>query len=656
MPDDDEVIGQLRRYADAVDAAASDVRPIVGPSGRRRRWAVAAAAAAAVVALVAGGVTLAARSDDATDVAAGGSADPPPGWSTFPQAPLAARLGAVAAVADGELLIWGGRGDDGVRADGAAWSIEAGSWRTLAPAPIGPRARPVAAWTGEEWLVVGGVDGDDSPLLDGAAYEPGGDTWRTIATPPLEVDAVTTGATWAGTELVVVDGAGAAAYDPGADTWRTIAVDEGPAGRLATARGVAAAWTGSEVLVVAITDGQNVVVDSLDPRTGSWGGGYPTPAPGGDTGEDGVVWTGAELLVIGHYERGARFDPATGIVDRLEPSASQSRFAAVVAGRAVTVGDRWLDLDTMAWQDASPLPEQRLREFPVAVGDGAAAYWWGGSACGGGAGCVRIIDPEIGLRWAPPARPRASTTTSTPATADAAIGAGGWLGARTGAEGRSLVVAFIGAPPYEEGVSCTVDYALSLEEEPQEVRIRIVQVVHPPPMPAPTACGSAGSLRTVEAVLEEPLAGRRVVDAASGVDRPVFDGRRLADAPPLPPGWRLQREQAGYRDPTAATTWERLWAPDRPADTERCTGSPAGIGLVQGDPTVLDAYVDGAAFVGTFDVRGNQATARESPQRRDLSWVEAGQGFFLSSMLGCDLDTLATVDELVAFARGLTVP
>ena len=654
MPDDDGIIGQLRRYAEAADAAAGDVRPLDARSRRRRRWVVAAAAAA-VVALVAGGVTLAGRSDDATDVAAGDSGDPPPGWSTFPQAPLAARLGAVAAVADGELLVWSGSGDDGVLGDGAAWSIGDRSWRPLAPAPIEARARPVAAWTGDEWLVLGGVGDGDAVLLDGAAYDPGADTWRATAPLPMAVTAGATGAAWTGTELVVVGADGAAAYDLAADRWRTIAVDDGPASRLVAARGVAAVWTGREVLVVAITDGQNVVVDSLDPRTGSWGGGYPTPAPGLDTGEDGVVWTGEELLVVGHYESGARFDPATGIVDRLEPSGSQTRFGAVVAGRAVTVGDRWLDLDTMAWQDAEPLPEGRAREFPAAAGDGTAAYWWGGSACGGGGSCVRIVDPEIGLRWEPPARPPASTTTSTLATTDAAIGGGGWLGARTGADGRSLVVAFVGGAPYEEGVPCTVDYALEVEEDTGEVRIRIVQVVHPA-LRLPEACRAAGYFRTVEAVLAEPLGDRRVVDTEFGVERPVFDGRRLADPPALPPGWRLQREQGGYPDPAAATTWERLWAPDRPADTERCTGAPAGIGLVEGEPAVLDAYLDGSPVVGTFDVRGNEATARASSQRRDLSWVEGGQEYFLSSTLGCDLDTLATIDELVAFARGLTVP
>lgn len=325
----------------------------------------------------------------------------PSGWFTFPKAPLAGRRMAVATVADGELLVWGGGDYDTVFRDGAAWSIASSSWRLLEPAPIAARERPIGVWSGIEWLVVGGVDNAFTPLLDGAAYDPEGDSWRMIAPLPFSVDSVTSGAAWTGTELVVAGAAGVAAYDPEADSWRLVAVEPDVIARLGSARQTVATWTGTEILIVTIIDGQNVTVDRLEPTASSWGAAVTTPAPGLATGAGGVVWTGETLLVIGHSAIGARFDPASAAVEPLSPSGSGlNGFPAVVVGEAATVGDRWLDLDTQEWHDAGPGPEL-WREFPVAAGDGSAAFWWGGDACGTAATCVALVDPQFGLGWRP---------------------------------------------------------------------------------------------------------------------------------------------------------------------------------------------------------------------------------------------------------------
>lgn len=325
----------------------------------------------------------------------------PSGWFTFPKAPLAGRRMAVATVADGELLVWGGGDYDTVFRDGAAWSIASSSWRVLAPAPIAARERPIGVWSGIEWLVVGGVDNAFTPLLDGAAYDPDGDSWRMIAPLPFPVDSVTSGAAWTGTELVVAGADGVAAYDPEADSWRPVAAEPDVISRLGSARQTVVAWTGTEIFIVTIIDGENVTIDRLEPTTTSWGAPVTTPAPGLDTAGDGVVWTGETLLVIGHSAIGARFDPASGAVEPLSPSGSGlNGFPAVVVGEAATVGDRWLDLDTREWHDAGPGPEL-WREFPVATGDGGAAFWWGGDACGTAATCIALVDPQFGLGWRP---------------------------------------------------------------------------------------------------------------------------------------------------------------------------------------------------------------------------------------------------------------
>jgi hypothetical protein len=64
--------------------------------------------------------------------------------------------------------------------------------------PLAPRWRPVAAWTGDEVLVVGGgvttpcppnalCTDADVMARDGAAYDPVTDTWRRIADAPVDV-------------------------------------------------------------------------------------------------------------------------------------------------------------------------------------------------------------------------------------------------------------------------------------------------------------------------------------------------------------------------------------------------------------------------------------------------------------------------------------
>ncbi|MBA2528418.1 MAG: hypothetical protein H0V19_00390, partial [Euzebyales bacterium] len=62
-----------------------------------------------------------------------------------------------------------------------------GSWRQMAPAPIGPRAGHVAVWTGDQLVVWGGreVTGRRLPRGDGAAYNPGTDRWRRLPPAPI---------------------------------------------------------------------------------------------------------------------------------------------------------------------------------------------------------------------------------------------------------------------------------------------------------------------------------------------------------------------------------------------------------------------------------------------------------------------------------------
>jgi hypothetical protein len=168
-----------------------------------------------------------------------------------------------------------------------------GSWRVMAPSPLGPRSAPVSAWTGSELLVWSGIPSrsdacemgeggglcGEPAVFDGAAYSPATDTWRTMADGPVPAAGAPTqvipAGVWAGSELVVWGGWGspmAAAYDPVTDRWRDL-----PPGPLADRQGQAmVVWDGR----VGVLGGQQPFGDYeseqrldgalLDPSTGEW--------------------------------------------------------------------------------------------------------------------------------------------------------------------------------------------------------------------------------------------------------------------------------------------------------------------------------------------------------------------------------------------------
>ena len=87
----------------------------------------------------------------------------------------------------------------------------AGSMRTISSAPVAPRVRTHAAWSGQELLVWSGVEPDDAKdeafdiVDDGAAYDPTTDSWRKLPTAPISGRA-SAAAVWAGDRLVVWGG------------------------------------------------------------------------------------------------------------------------------------------------------------------------------------------------------------------------------------------------------------------------------------------------------------------------------------------------------------------------------------------------------------------------------------------------------------------
>jgi hypothetical protein len=178
-------------------------------------------------------------------------------------------------------------------------------WQAIAEAPIDGRIAEGVVWTGREMVVWGGVTRSGTPEMaaDGAAYDPVADSWRTIAPAPAGVlGTVGTASAWTGDRAVFWAGnspdgpAAGAVYDPDTDTWQRLA--DGPLG---PREGYSTVWTGTELLIIAGTSGDQLagpVAAALNPAENSWRllaalNDLPGLAPAG------AVWNGAEVFIAG---------------------------------------------------------------------------------------------------------------------------------------------------------------------------------------------------------------------------------------------------------------------------------------------------------------------------------------------------------------------
>jgi N-acetylneuraminic acid mutarotase len=183
-------------------------------------------------------------------------------WATMAAAPVEGRSGHSAVWTGTEMIVWGGTAhptsnDPPHLADGAAYDPAMDSWRIIAPAPIAPRREHVAVWTGREMLVVGGRKGfgPAEAVFDGAAYDPLVDTWRTLAAPPGPLG-LYPAAVWTGSDLLLWGGERPSDDPLGEFSNRGYAYDpeadswreiaDGPLSPRSAAAGV---WSGEEVLI-----------------------------------------------------------------------------------------------------------------------------------------------------------------------------------------------------------------------------------------------------------------------------------------------------------------------------------------------------------------------------------------------------------------------
>ena len=132
-----------------------------------------------------------------------------------------------------------------------------GRWEQLPPPPLSGRTGAVAAWTGDEVVVVGGwtylcppaadcVAPTEPPFTDGAAFDPASRTWREIAPAPVGVVHASTAVI--GGDVYVLHDQQAMRYRPADDEWDVLPSLPGAGGHrlVASAGAVIAASTSDE--------------------------------------------------------------------------------------------------------------------------------------------------------------------------------------------------------------------------------------------------------------------------------------------------------------------------------------------------------------------------------------------------------------------------
>jgi hypothetical protein len=150
---------------------------------------------------------------------------------------------------------------------------QAPRWHQVADMPLSPRWLPLVAWTGDEAIVVGGLTGstagvgqDATTLADGAAYEPEAGTWRTIAPAPEHLSSVDDTSVLVDDTLVVAHAGRLLAYDLTHDSWRRLPDPPHPMplATMATMEGLVYA------LNVNVPGNDQYPVQVLDPATDEW--------------------------------------------------------------------------------------------------------------------------------------------------------------------------------------------------------------------------------------------------------------------------------------------------------------------------------------------------------------------------------------------------
>jgi N-acetylneuraminic acid mutarotase len=233
-----------------------------------------------------------------------------------------ARSQMAAVWTGGQMLIWGGSGDNwDEKADGYLYAYAPDIWEPLPATTLQGRVDATAAWTGSEMIILGGFEIDDylgpnetwNSFGDGARYHYVNETWNLLPTNAAPSSRTAHTAVWTGSEMIVWGGRflptstflnTGARYKPSTDAWTTLPTANAPQARLDHG-GV---WTGTEMIVwggyVDPTPTEVNTGAHYSPVCDAW---TATPLTGAATARfygrpDGAVWTGNAMFIFGGWD------------------------------------------------------------------------------------------------------------------------------------------------------------------------------------------------------------------------------------------------------------------------------------------------------------------------------------------------------------------
>jgi hypothetical protein len=207
-------------------------------------------------------------------------------WRALPNAPVVPRYRCLAGVVGSKLMVWGGygpvgRGRSGPLEDGAVYNASENTWAKMPAAPVHGIRYGCAGVVANGRLVIVGGRGGDQFRRTGMAFDPAAGTWDTIADAPVDVGvnaAVAANAdrlvVWSGSPGKGAGGgatAEGAAYDFRTRRWQKLPEAPIPPRMLAFARchgtrlTVWGGWLSSGHPATFLTDGA-----TYDFETGAW--------------------------------------------------------------------------------------------------------------------------------------------------------------------------------------------------------------------------------------------------------------------------------------------------------------------------------------------------------------------------------------------------
>lgn len=233
------------------------------------------------------------------------------------------RKGHTAIWTGSEMIVWGGRGDEGLLRSGGRYDPVTDTWASVetSGAPS-TRERHTAVWTGARMIIWGGMI-DLVAVPEGHSYDPVNDSWSPLSNVGAPAARWDHTAVWAEEELVMlvwggITGCGGfscnetgtgGAYDPLTNSWSSLPT--GPSARFEHT----ANWTAAGMMVWGgrSTFGGFVGNGSVLQKSGSdwvWTDLPDADAPAPRAGHT-AVWTGLQLIIWGGRDAsGPRADGA----------------------------------------------------------------------------------------------------------------------------------------------------------------------------------------------------------------------------------------------------------------------------------------------------------------------------------------------------------